>query len=463
MSELSNNFSNRDIVVSMNDVAKFSLDTLKKSGFEAWIVGGAVRDTILGIVPYDFDITTSATPEQVIDMFKGTEAHTIETGIKHGTVSVALKNASGETELCEITTYRNDGKYEDCRHPEQVRFVKTIDDDLKRRDFSINSICWSPDEGIYDPYHGIDDIKQRTIKCIGEPHARFKEDALRMLRCARFVSQLGFSVDRDTWRGVQKNKYRLLSISSERITDELTKLLGGQHVTRALIDCADILEAALPEITACRGFDQHTKYHAYDVWEHIAHAVGDVKNTPLLRWSALFHDMGKPSTFFAGDDGAGHFYGHEVQGARIAHGALKRLSLSKQMQEQIETLILRHNDTLSATEKSIRTTINLMGGDVWLYRQLLALKRADSTSHATAYTAQKTTYDEIEAMLDKMLDDGIVFDTKSLNISGNDIIALGVSDGKKIGELLGQALLGVECREVKNNSAELLAYIQKRI
>lgn len=275
--------------INLSSCAKFCFAMLEENGFEAWAVGGFVRDAILGRESDDIDITTNATPEQLEGIFSS-DAHILETGIKHGTVTVVR-----DGQACEITTFRTDGNYKDARHPENVAFVRTLEEDLQRRDFTINAICWNQRNGLYDPLDGISDLESGVIRVIGDPKKRFEEDALRMLRAARFVSQLGFKIERDTWRGIQKSKSKLIFISKERVTSELEKLLTGEHVLESLVDCADIIEVALPEITGCRGFDQQTKYHAYDVWTHIAHVVHFVKNTSLLRWTALFHDIGKPS------------------------------------------------------------------------------------------------------------------------------------------------------------------------
>ena len=444
--------------IALSECANLCFEVLENNNFEAWAVGGCVRDAIVGRESADIDITTNATPDQVKQIFSETDAHIIETGLKHGTVTVAL---NGQT--CEVTTYRTDGKYTDSRHPESVEFVLSLEEDLKRRDFTMNAICWNPKSGLYDPLNGRSDIASGIIRAIGAPKKRFEEDALRMLRAARFVSQFGFKIEDETWRAIQKTKAKLIFISNERITSEINKLLAGEFVLDSLINCADIIEVAIPEITACRGFDQHTKFHAYDVWEHIAHVVHHVDNTQLLRWTALFHDIGKPSTFFVDDNGQGHFYGHADQGVKIAHLALARYNIHERIKPRIEMLILRHNDTLSPTEKSIRNTIALMDGDVDLFRQLLALKRADSLGHAPGYTAQKSVYDEIENVLDQMIEDGIVFRINDMNLSGDDLIPIGVKPGKKIGELLNQALHGITIREVNNDRTQLLDYIKRFI
>lgn len=262
----------------------------------------------------------------------------------------------------------------------------------------------------------------------------------------------------ETYINAYRSKAQLLigGTSNERITTEVDKTLQGEFVLDALTTYPDLLEVAIPEITAARGFDQHTKYHAYDVWGHIARVVAFVKNTQLLRWAALCHDLGKPSTFFLGENGQGHFYGHAIQGKRIASTMLERFTLPNKTKEQIVTLVERHNDTLSPTTKSIRETIAKMNGDVDLFRELLALKRADSLGHAPDYTEQVHTYDEIENLLDQLLKDGFPFSIHELKINGDDLISAGVAPGPQIKELLETALKKVQIGEIQNDKNQIL-------
>ena len=438
------------------------MNALEARGFEAYAVGGCVRDSILELQPADFDIATNALPTQTEDVFTSLGLETYDSGKKHGTISVLFKD-SGETEVIEVTTYRSDGEYLDSRHPENVQFLNTIEEDLARRDFTMNAIAFNPHTGFIDPYAGRQDIQARQIKCVGDPKKRFSEDALRTLRACRFKGQLGFSIEAETWASAVALKSEILSISNERVTTEIDKLLLSENVLHALLECADVLEIALPEITACRSFDQHTKYHAYDVWEHIAHVVQSVHCTRLLRWSALCHDLGKPSTFFMDEKGAGHFYGHEVQGKRIATEMMKRFTLKNTLKDQLIKLVERHNDTLRPDAKSIISTIRLLNGDVWLYRQLLELKRADSLGHASAYTKQVQDFDEIEDLLDKMIENGIVFNVRDLAITGSDLLDLGLAEGPVIKDKLNIALQWVQTGLSINTRDSLLSQMQKNI
>lgn len=490
---------NKESISTMNlsAGAKFCIDTLENAGFEAWVVGGCVRDSILGYAPHDYDIATDAKPNETEAVFSKAGLKTFDVGKKHGTISVLFESSLDECgadtcarpeafmkdvkakketshhqseasahqkqETIEITTYRVEGKYFDSRHPDSVEFVRSIKEDLKRRDFTMNAIAFNPRLGFFDPLGGMKDIKAKVIRCVGDPKKRFKDDALRMLRACRFKSQLGFIIEEQTWAEAVRQKAGILSISSERITSEIDKLLQGEHVLEALISCPDVLEVALPEITACRGFDQQTKYHAFDVWVHIAHVVAHVKNTQLLRWAALCHDIGKPSTFFLDENKQGHFYGHAVQSATLTKNVMSRMCLDKKTKQQVITLVERHNDTLSPEKQNITRTIRLMGGNVWLFRQLLQLKRADSLGHASQYQRETSVYDEIEKSLDDLLADGYVFNVRELEISGKDLLALGMDEGPRIKEKLGVALEWVQTGVCNNKKDELIAQMEKHL
>lgn len=442
----------------LNQCAELCLEILNNSGFEAYVVGGAVRDFIMNKIPSDFDITTNATSDQIIELFRKSNLKIINTGIKYGTITILYKNGES-VEKCEITTYRKDGKYLDSRHPEQVNFLTSLDEDLSRRDFTINAICYSPITGLYDKFNGIDDINAGIIRAIGDADVRFKEDALRILRLVRIASQTGFDIDEFTQSAALAQKSLLLDISSERVTAELTKMLQGDYVEQALCKYSEILEVVLPEIVACRGFDQHTKYHSLDVWEHIARVIGSVKNTPLLRWSALCHDMGKPSTFFKDKNGQGHFYGHAEQGYIITKYLLSRMTLKKSFTKDICTLVKRHNDTLSPTKKSIASTILKMNGDIDLFKNLLELKRADSLGHAEEYTNQRYVYDEIEKLLDEMISQGYIFKIQDLDIDGNDLKKLKIDESIQIKICLEKCLNAILFKNVKNTKDDLIEFL----
>ena len=448
----------------LNECAHYCYDRLINAGEEAFFVGGCVRDQILGIKPHDFDLATSASPNRLLSIFDCDENSIITAGIKHGTVGIARKNSYRLFETCEITTYRSDGTYQDHRHPHEVQFVNSLEEDLKRRDFTINALAYSPTSGIIDNFGGLDDIKSGIIKCIGDPKKRFSEDALRILRAARFIAQTGFDLDSETMFYALTKKHLLLEISSERITSELEKLLQGKFVKKALLETKNLLEVVIPEISSCFGFDQHTKYHSFDVWEHIANVVHHVDNNKKLRFAALCHDLGKPSTFFLDEKNQGHFYGHASQGTILTKNVMSRLNIDRKTKDEIILLVKRHNDTLKPTKKSIIKEIELLGNNDELFRDLLKLKRADSLGHASKYTSQVEIYDEIENLLDEMISQGIVFKSKDLKISGKDLIEnFALTEGKQIGELLDLALQQVKEENINNNKDELLLYISKQI
>lgn len=342
-----------------------------------------------------------------------------------------------------------------------MKFVNTIDEDLKRRDFTINAICYNPHTGIYDPLGGVADIKNKTIRAIGDAKKRFSEDALRILRAARFASQLGFSIYGDTYKYMKICKSKLLDISAERITHELDLMLRGQFVHDAIMQCHDVFDCVIPEICACAGFLQHTKYHAYDVLEHIAYVTQYVKNTQTLRWAALLHDIGKPSTLFIDEQGQGHFYGHAITSHMLAKSVLSRMKLSAKTKNDILTLIERHNDTLLPTKKSINKTLLKMDGNVSLFRDLLELKRADSLGHAPNYTEQVHIYDEIEKLLFDMIASGAIFREKQLKIDGNDLIDAGFEQSSKIKDIKHKLLIAVMNEQISNDKDSLLEYARK--
>ena len=285
-----------------------ALARLHDAGYEAYIVGGCVRDRIMGREPKDYDITTSALPEQTAAVFAGERI--IETGMKHGTVTVLL-----DGEPLEITTFRIDGTYSDSRHPDAVTFTPSLREDLARRDFTMNAMAYSSETGLVDPFGGQADIAAKYIRCVGDPDLRFREDALRILRALRFSSVLGFPIEPETDGAARYLCLLLKKISAERVFSELKQLLCGPDVRRVLLDYAGVLGAVLPEILPMQGFDQRNPHHCYDILEHTAAAVEAMPPEPALRLAALLHDVGKPECFFTDEDGVGHFYGHPKAGA----------------------------------------------------------------------------------------------------------------------------------------------------
>ena len=337
-----------DVRIDLPEDALALLSILDDAGFEAWSVGGFVRDALLGRPCSDIDIACNAmwTDTKRACEQAGLRIH--ETGVAHGTITVICGDSA-----FEVTTFRSDGQYKDGRHPDSVTFVSSIEEDLARRDFTINAMAWRPDRGLVDPFGGEADIELGVIRAVGDPHQRFAEDALRILRACRFSAELGYAIEPCTYQGMLENKGLLSKISAERVTHELQKLLLGRHAGDALLSSVDALSAVLPELVAMKGFDQQTPYHIFDVLEHTARAIDGVPPYPLVRWAALFHDMGKPACFFKDENGIGHFYGHAAVSVPIARGIMQRLTFSNAFIDRVLALVKRHDDVVPANPKAV--------------------------------------------------------------------------------------------------------------
>ena len=439
-----------DVTVELPAYALAALDTLEASGFEAWCVGGCVRDAILGRNVNDYDIATSAQWTDVERVLTAAGFAIHRTGIKHGTVTASL-----DGHAMEITTYRSDGEYSDGRHPDSVEFVSSIEEDLARRDFTINALAYHPSRGLLDCWGGLDDIDNKVIRAVGDPDKRFCEDALRILRGCRFASQLGFRLDSSTKQAMWARKMRMTHVSSERITHELTELLLGEHVHDALMECIDIISAVLPELVAMKKFEQHTPYHIYDVWEHTAWVVQYSSRTPLARWAALFHDSGKPGAFFMDGD-RGHFFGHPLLSVDVTRGALARLTLSPVFVADVLTLVRLHDRQIPAEPKKVKRALAELGGDVELFRTLIDLKRADAMAQSSLSEPRIQLASDLEAVLADVLAADDAFTLGQLTINGSDIIALGLTEGPEVGEILKQALDAVIDERIPNERDALL-------
>lgn len=440
-------------MLKISDNTLFILQRLKDNGFDAYVVGGCVRDMLMGKAPDDEDITTNATPIETKAVFS--DFNVIETGIKHGTVSVIIDHTS-----YEITTFRTEGTYSDGRHPDSVSFTRRIEDDLARRDFTINSIAYNPDKGFVDPFGGKADIENGVIRCVGNPTERFTEDSLRILRGLRFSSVLGFAVDKETEKAMYECTALLKNVSHERVFVEITKMLLGKDVKRILIEYADILSFVLPEIKEMKGFDQHNFHHIYDVLTHTAVAV---ENTPVkvhLRYAALFHDSGKPDVFSLSEDGVGHFYSHATVSAEKAKVALSRLKCDTATKEKVITLIKHHDTPIELSEKIIKRRLCSIGES--LFFDLIALQRADNLAQAPEFLLRQKHFDEVEAMTREIIASEQCFSLKDLNINGRDFIEIGLK-GKQIGTALEMLLNAVIDGKVKNEKALLLEYYRKNV
>ena len=421
-----------------------ALQKLNGSGFEAFVVGGSVRDMIMGKTPADYDIATNALPQQTAECFKNYKV--IETGIKHGTVTVLI-----DGENIEITTYRVDGNYIDNRHPENVSFTASIQEDLARRDFTMNAIAYSPEKGFVDPLGGKSDIKNGIIRCVGEPDKRFSEDGLRILRALRFASQTGFDIDGDTARSIIKNKNLIKNLSAERVFSELKKLLCGDLAHKVIKDYKQVVEVFIPEIIPMVGFEQNTKYHHLSVFDHTLEALKNSEKNEVIRLAVFLHDIGKPAAFYADADGTAHFKGHAGIGAEMAKTILKRLKSDNDTLETVCEIIRLHSIKL-LTDTEIKMFVSEHGFE--LTRLLLKMKKADASAKAPEYrnppeiSGAKQLIDEIEKSSKPLF-------LKDISINGNDLINLGIS-GKKVGEILHNLLRLVILEEIENSREALI-------
>ena len=433
------------------------LDAIEGAGFEAWLVGGCVRDAILQRPAPDIDLATSAQWEQVRDACQAAGMDVHETGTQHGTVTVV---ASGQP--FEVTTFRIDGPYSDARHPDSIQFADSIEADLARRDFTMNALAYHPLRGLRDPFGGRQDLSAGIIRAVGDPFARFSEDALRILRGVRFASQLGFHIEQGTLDGMNAHARLLEGISAERVRAELDALLLGPHVRSALLGYARIVDTVLPELAPMRGFDQRTPYHIYDVFEHTAYVVDYAPADLLCRWAALFHDVGKPGTFFTDENGQGHFYGHAKLGVSMAERALMRLKASPACASKVALLVRYHDTVVKPEPAPVKRMLRKLGGDPSMLRTLCALKRADSLAHAPEHQSGVRKAQQIEACLDAVLEAGEAFSIAQLAIDGNDVLAAGVSPGPDVGAVLEAALDVVVDGLVPNEHEPLCTFARQQ-
>lgn len=417
-------------------------------------MGGCVRDALLGREVNDYDIATSASWEDAERVLAACGFAVHRTGVKHGTITALL-----DGQALEITTYRADGAYSDGRHPDSVEFVRTIEEDLARRDFTVNAMAYHPERGLLDCWGGKADLEAGIIRTVGDAHERFSEDALRILRGCRFASQLGFSIEPSTKQAMWSHKMHMLNVSAERITHELTGLLMGEHVHDALMECVDILGAVLPELVAMKGFDQHTPYHIYDVWEHTAWVVQRSPRTPLARWAALFHDCGKPGAFFM-DGERGHFFGHPRLSVELARGALARMALSPAFASDVLTLVRLHDRVIEATPKAVKRVLASIGGDTELFRTLVRIKKADALAQSSLSEPRAKLADDLERMLDEVVNANEAFTVRQLAINGNDLLALGIPEGPEIGTALDAALNAIIDEQVPNERDALIGFVK---
>lgn len=426
---------------------------LKSNSFDAYIVGGCVRDSLLGRTPKDWDICTSAKPYEIIKCFQNRRI--IETGLKHGTVAVVI-----DDNQYEITTFRVDGKYSDNRHPDSVQYVSSVETDLARRDFTINAMAYNDDAGLIDPFGGASDIKKQTISCVRNPDDRFREDALRIMRALRFASVYGFSIDEDTARSIHQNRSLLHNIAAERITSELSKLICREGVLNVLLAFSDVMATIIPELEPCIGFNQNNKYHCYTIYDHIAAAVANSTGDDLVvRMALLLHDIGKPCCYTE-DENGGHFHGHGIYSHIFAEQALSRLRFSNKDAENILELVKYHDSIIEPTNKVVRRWLNKIGSEQF-YR-LINVRMADMLAHSI--DTQKERIEKCRRVLEILSDESKnCFTIKDMKISGQDVMSFGIPQGKKIGELLSLALSAIMNGDVPNEHEKLMEYLGAHI
>lgn len=436
--------------IELPDKVNTIIHTLQSHGYEAYAVGGCVRDSILGRTPEDWDITTSAMPEEMKALFP----HTVDTGIAHGTVTIFVGR-----EGFEVTTYRVDGKYEDSRHPKEVTFVRNLKDDLLRRDFTINAMAYNEEDGLVDIFGGTRDIRHGIIRCVGDAKARFSEDALRILRGIRFAAQLGFELDGETQEGMRLLAPTLQKISAERIQTELVKIL--------LSPKPDILREAwrlgitrefLPELDLAMETKQETPHHMYTVGEHILHTLQNIRSDRVLRLTMLFHDMGKPAKKTMDEKGIAHFKGHAETSRETAETVLRRLKFDNITIQKVEKLVYYHDYRMPVTEKGVRRALSKIGEE--LFPLYLEVRRADVLAQSTYQREEKLAdIDGVEALYRRIVEAGQCVTLKELAVTGGDLIAAGMEPGKEIGQKLNSLLELVLEKPELNTREELLKHI----
>ena len=442
----------RDIKIEMPLAVREIIETLEGAGFEAFAVGGCVRDAVLGRIPADWDITTSAMPEEVKALF----SRTIDTGIQHGTVTV-MKDHVGY----EVTTYRIDGEYEDARHPKEVSFTSNLVEDLKRRDFTINAMAYNDRAGIVDEFDGIGDLEKGIIRCVGEPRDRFGEDALRMLRAVRFSAQLGFQIDEATKAAISELAQNLEKISAERIQVELVKLLTSDHPDYLRVAYeTGITAVVLPEFDAIMKCEQNDALHKETVGEHTLRSLLQVENDKVLRLTILFHDFGKPLTYSRTEDGITRFFGHPDISADMAKNIMRRLKFDNDTTDKVKKLTAVHDLFIKNAPNRVRRAMAKVGKELFPY--FLKVRRANILAwKEDAQEKALADLTELTDIYEGILERGECVCIKELAVDGKDLLSVGVKQGKQIGEILSNLLETVLEEPEKNTKETLLAYVQE--
>ena len=421
------------------------LDALEKAGYASYVVGGCVRDACLGLTPHDYDLCTAALPEQTEAVFA--EKQLVLAGKKHGTVGVVT-----DCGVVEITTFRTEGDYRDNRHPDWVSFVPEVEQDLARRDYTVNAMAYSPKRGFADPFGGRADLRAKVLRAVGDPEQRFQEDSLRILRGVRFAVRFGFSVEEETEQAMSSQAELMDNLARERVFNELCKLLPLVNA-EDLCRFAPILAAVIPELRPMIGFDQHSPHHAYDLFTHVAHVVEAVPGDLTLRWAALLHDVGKVPTFTRDATGRGHFYGHAQVGAEMADGILRRLKAPSALREQAVTLIGGHMTRLEPNRKTLRRQLGRLGWDTM--DKLLSLQEADMGSKGTGNPEELEQFAQVRGLLEEIKAENACLRVTDLAVNGRDLMAMGYT-GKAIGDCLNALLERVLDETLPNERQALL-------
>ncbi|MGN0559214.1 MAG: CCA tRNA nucleotidyltransferase [Acutalibacteraceae bacterium] len=435
--------------IPLNDDVELILNKLSENGFDCYIVGGCVRDSLLGIAPHDWDITTNALPQQISRIFSSYRQ--FDAGIKHGTVSVVINN-----QVYEITTFRIDGSYTDNRRPDSVTFTADIKQDLLRRDFTVNALAYNPKTGIKDFCSGIEDIKYKALRCVGNPDERFNEDALRILRCLRFASVYGFSIEPETSRSIIRNKRLLLNISAERIKDELEKLLCGDNADFVLRRYKEVFAVIIPEIEVMFNFDQNTPHHNKTLWKHTVSSIKYIKPDPVLKMTMLLHDIGKPQTKTTDINGVSHFKGHPRLSAAMADVILHRLRFSNEFIYTVTTLINYHDYRFNGNKKMMKKVLSKIGEE--MFEKLLQVQYADMMAQSMYKREEKLlNHNKTAAEFKNITEENCCLSLEDLNINGRDLLNLGIPRGKAIGSILRTLLDMVIDEEINNEKQELIS------
>lgn len=456
----------KDIKIQLPKEVETILMKLNNYGYQGYIVGGCVRDSLLNRKPKDWDICTSALPSDVKKIFD--DFHIIDTGIKHGTITILIKHIG-----YEITTFRREGGYSDCRHPDTVEFISDIYEDLSRRDFTINAIAYNHHTGIVDPFGGLNDLQNKIIRCVGDAQIRFKEDPLRILRMLRFQAQLDFGVESKTLKSAFVNRDLLLNNSKERIQTEICKFLYGENGNMASITNIlkypfsfqlSIFLDIIPEMKDMLGFQQNNPYHKYDVFWHTVCALSyvDQDDDLITRLAVLFHDIGKPQCYSEDNKNIGHFYKHGSVGAEITNKVMKRLRFDNDTRKKVVELVFYHDATFNLTKKSICKWLNRIGEEQ--FRRLLAVRKADVFGQDPESPTLEKRLDKVKRMekcLDDVLKEKACFNLNQLEISGKDLIRIGMPEGKEIGDMLNKLLEKVISGEVENSREKLMEVVNE--